>query len=239
MWITLGIVGVVVVVLVGVLVFVIPRNSNSASGQGNPLVPSRPSGSAQPPVVPAPPGDPLPPRTTLYSNYPAGCSLLSSNTVQALYPKAVGKADNSDSQEDGYQDIEHSCDWDADSDYVRFMSLQMHGIVGEGALDTITAVYRDEDVAQTTPVDKIEDQRPVPNLGDESRLVYGTQNDGCRLARVILRSQNTILDVSYGGCDPAEGGFGAPTGPITDATAVNGAMTMARDALQHLNSANH
>lgn len=237
MWITLSIVGVVVVLLIGVFVFVVPKNSNSASGRGYPLGGGQPSGSAGPPVVPAPPTDPLPPRTTLYSNYPAACSLLGTTTVQTLYPKAAGKDDNSDSQEDGYKDVQHSCDWDADTDNVRFMSLDLHGIVGDEALDTVMGVYRDEDLAHTTPIDKVEGQRSVPNLGDESNLIYGTQNDGCRLARLTLRSHNAVVDVSYGGCDPV-GEFGGATNPISDNTVLNGVMTMAREALQHLNSAN-
>lgn len=239
LWITLSIVGVVVVLLVGVFVFVVPKSNNSAGGQGHPRTGGQPSSNAQPPPIPAPPTDPLPARTTLYGNYPAACSLLSDTTVQTLYPKATGKDDKSDDQLDGSQDINHTCNWDAETEYVRFMSLDLQGEVGDGALDTVTSTYHDTDrnLTDSTPIDKVEAQRPVPNLGDEANLIYGTQDDGCRLARLTVRSQNAVVDVSYGGCDPT-GDLSGKTNPISDSDALNGVMTMARAALQHLASAN-
>lgn len=238
MWITLGIAGVVVVLLAGAFIFVVPKNSNSAGGPSSPTAPStshpstsRQSRSAGPPAgVPAP-NNPIPPRTTQYSNFPAACSLVSTSTVQTLSPSATSKDSTLDNSIGGQRDYFHGCSWNAETSLLHDMSLNLTGITGDMAVDTINAIYKDTDLKESTPLDKVEDQRSIPNLGDQASFIVGIDAGNCRIGHLVLRSQNAIVDVTYGGCD-------ADDNPLDSPTVVNGTMTMARDVLQHLNSAN-
>jgi hypothetical protein len=207
----------------------------SSSGVGGNATPRIPN-------IAAPPTDPIPPRNDIYTTFPAACSMLSDATVQSLNPGAVAEeSPPMDRNLDGFQQFSHSCDWEAaNADYVRFVSFELTGVLDneDDPVETVAGTYTGfaARLADSTNIVQIEGQHPEPNLGDEANIIYGIDTSGCRTARLLIRSQNAKLDVTYGGCDRGPGELLA-SAPMNQTAMMNGVLTMARDALQHLNAA--
>lgn len=241
LWITLSIVAVVVVLLIVAAFLVLPnmfsKKSNTAGG--SPASGSSPSSQQVAAGIPAPPNTPIPARSSTYNTFPPACSLLSGATNQLLNPGGTSKDEPpADLDEGDFKEYQHDCTFESREDNLRVMSLSLSGTVGDDAVDETTSTYQSEDITETSPFANVTGQRTVSGLGDEAKLVYGQQDvEKCNVARVYLRTQNAIIDASFGGCDKQPGtSFGLV--PLSQADAQNGALTMAREALQHFNSVN-
>lgn len=192
------------------------------------------------PPVAAPPSSPLPARRSLYPTLPASCSLLTSKTVQVVYPGATAKENTgatSDRNLDGLKQFSRMCSWEfVTGDFIRFVTVRASGMSGdEDAEDTITHAFRAE-IARLGPsfiMPKV-DGRRSPKLGSEATLLYGSGGETCRMARVLVRSRNVRFETTYGGCD-RKPGQALPTTPIEETTAINGSLAMARDVLLQIN----
>jgi hypothetical protein len=190
------------------------------------------------PPIAAPPSIPLPARRSPYQTLPASCSLLTSKTVQAVYPGASAKeGPTSDRNLDGLKLFSRMCGWEfVTGDFIRFVTVRASGMSSdEDEEDTITETYSAE-IARLGPtvyMPKV-DGRRSPKLGDEATLIYGSGGEACRVARVLVRSRNVKFETLYGGCD-RKPGQALPTAPIEETTAINGALTMARDVLVQIN----
>jgi hypothetical protein len=226
--ITLAVVVVLAAVVVGVGLFGLAKRT-ADQGLEDPKVP---------PLLAAPPSNPLPARRSPYPTLPASCSLLTSKTVQAVYPGATAKeGPTSDRNLLGLKQFSRRCTWEfVTGDYIRFVMVQARGMSSdEDAEDTIADSYRAE-IARLGPsifMPKV-DGRRSPRLGDEATLIYGSGGEACRIARVLVRSRNVQFEAMYGGCDRKPGQL-LPITPIDETTAINGALTMARDVLQQIN----
>lgn len=71
------------------------------------------------------------------------------------------------------------------------------------------------------------DARPVAGLGDEALLTYSAEPGHWSEAKVTFRLGNEVAVIQYGGFDRRAGTWAA----ITKSTAMNAALTLARDVL--------
>jgi len=220
--VVLAVVLSMVVVAAGAFVLVGRKDSNTSSGV-NP--------GAKPPPTSA-----LPARRKLYAKPPSACSLLGSPTLQSVYPGATGEESDQDTPELENNYYSRECHYSAGGkgDFgLRFMTVRLHVVTGEGALDTTKGTFPAfvAHLPQSINIPTIEGQKAVRGYGDEAHLIYGIDSENCRTAFLLIRSQNATIQVRYGGCNSSGG---MELHAIDQTTALNGLYTVAHEVMAHL-----